>query len=42
MSTESIEYMGLLWRCKWLQMAEGGKVAISPVQRGNISDDVLC
>jgi hypothetical protein len=34
MSTVSIESIGWLWRCKWLQMAEESEEATSPVQRG--------
>jgi hypothetical protein len=34
MSIESINSIEWFWRCKWLQMAEDGKVAFSPVQRG--------
>jgi hypothetical protein len=30
----SIESMGLLWRCKWLQMAEEAEEASSPIQGG--------
>jgi hypothetical protein len=32
MSIESIESMGLLWRCKWLQMAEEAEEASRPIQ----------
>jgi len=40
MSIESINSTELFWRCKWLQMAEDGEEANSPVQRGNDANDV--
>ena len=41
LSTESIDSMGLLWRCKWLQMADETRMPLA-LSKGGISHMTCC